>query len=149
MNLNQRKYPIAVALAVAAGAVVAFAMPAGAAVSIQSQSPPVSALSLANKAKLDANGAVVFTSVKYVCNPGGYASLTVTVTQAVDGAIASGSAYRSLELACTGAVQQITLPVTPTQRPFQRGIAFGQAVLEGCVPPACLTIRDEHNIEIV
>jgi hypothetical protein len=134
--------------AIGVGAAVALAVPAGAAVSLQSQSPPVAAVSLGNKATLDANGAVVFAPVRFNCAPGASATLQVKVTENVGNAIASGSAYEQIDL-CTGAVQRITVAVTPDQRPFKRGVAFGQAWLTSCNQFTCKTFRDFHNIQIV
>ena len=135
------------AAAVGAGAVVALAVPAGAAVSLQSQSPPVAAVKLGNRATLDANGAVVFTALGITCPPGASASYQVTVTEAVGNNIASGSTFDSVD-ACTGSRQNITVAVTPTQHPFRRGVAFGQARLDVCMF-TCKTFRDQHNVQIV
>jgi hypothetical protein len=141
------RFPLIAALAVSAGAVVAFALPAGAAVSLQSQSPPVAAVKLGDRAKLDAKGAVVFPTVKVTCSPGSFAQLTVQVTEAVGNDIASGSTSQEIE-PCTGKVQNLTIAVTPTNHPFRKGVAFGQAWLTVC-SFGCHTFRDEHNIQIV
>jgi hypothetical protein len=148
MKATRIRLALVAAGAIGVGAAVAFAVPAGAAVSLQSQSPPVAAVSLGNTATLDANGAVVFAPVKFTCTPGTFASLQVKVTENVGNAIASGSAFEQIDL-CTGAVQRITVAVTPDQKPFRKGVAFGQAWLTSCNQFACRTFRDFHNIQIV
>src|SRR5689334_171424 len=130
-------------LAVAAGAVLAFSMPAGAALSLQSQSPPDAQVKLGNTASLQANGAAVFTAVNVVCAPGSYATLEVRVTQAVRDTIASGQTVREIT-PCTGRPQKLQVAVTATQRPFVKGIAFGQAALYTSFGSA----RDEKTIRI-
>ena len=134
------------AAAVGAGAAMALALPAGAAVSLQSQSPPVGAVKLGNRATLDANGAVIFTALGVTCPPGTEAFYTVTVTEAVGNNIASGSVSSEVD-ACTGSPEQFSVAVTPTQHPFRTGVAFGQAQLTVC-SFTCKTFRDQHNVQI-
>ena len=133
--------------AIAAGAVLAFALPVDAAVSLQSESPPTAEVTLGDTAVLDAKGAVVFAPVNVVCQPGSYASLNVSVTQNVGSGIASGTTYTQIQQ-CTGSVQSFEIAVVPTQKAFRRGVAFGQASLYVCLY-TCHTALDEHNIEIV
>jgi hypothetical protein len=128
------------------GAVLAFGMPAGAAVSVQSQSPPIGTVKLGQTAKLDANGAVVFAPVKVTCRPGSFAHLTVTVAENVGGDIAGGTAYTDIE-PCTGTQQKLQIAVIPTQKAFRTGVAFGQATLQTCTT-TCLTSVDQHTITI-
>jgi hypothetical protein len=150
MKRLKGRLPALATAAIGVGAALAFAVPAGAAVSVQSQSPPVqAAASLGRKATLDANGAVVFPSVKLLCPAGAFASLSVTVTENVGGRIAKGSGFRD-NITCTGRQQSFRVAVTPDQRPFRKGVAFGQLVAFVCAPPQCNTnLRDEHNIQIV
>jgi hypothetical protein len=147
MTGKWRRFPLVATAAVGVGAALAFAVPAGAAVSVQSQSPPLSAVSLGSKARLDANGAVVFAPIKLACTPGAYTYLTVSVTQAIGNAIASGQTYTAVD-ECTGTQQKLSVAVTPTQRPFRKGVAFGQATLRVCTD-RCKTVVDQHNIQIV
>jgi hypothetical protein len=142
------RFPLVAAVAIGAGAAVAFALPAGAAVSVQSQSPGVSAVSLGSTATLDANGAVVFAPVKLACPAGTSAYLTVSVTENVGNAIASGAASMAID-PCTGKTQNVSVAVTPTQKPFRQGIAFGSANLSFCDSSRCSTAVDQHNIQIV
>jgi len=95
MKLTRPRLRLAAAIAIGSGAALALMLPAGAAVSLASQSPPVQVLKLGNKATLDANGAVVFAPVKVVCAPGSQAFLSVTVTENVNGFIASGASPMS------------------------------------------------------
>ena len=149
MKVRWARFPLIAGAAIAAGAMLAFALPAGASVSVQSQSPPVAAVSLGKKATLDANGAVIFPTVRITCQPGSVASLSVTVTENVGGHIAKGSITQQIG-SCTGSTQKFRLAVTPEQRAFRKGVAFGQAQFQVCqVMVACSTAVDEHNIEIV
>jgi hypothetical protein len=137
--------------AVGVGAALAFALPAGAAVSLQSQSPPVpSSVSLGKRATLDANGAVVFPSVKFVCATGQTANLSVIVTENVGGGrIAKGGGFRS-NVACTGSAQTLRIAVTPDNWAFRRGVAFGQLFASICSQFQCEDQQqDEHVIRIV
>ena len=146
--IKQSRLPIVVTGAIGVGAALAFAVPANAGVNVQSESPGVAAVALGAKARLDAEGAVVFAPVKVTCAPGSDAYLTVTVTQAVGDAIASGQRSRTIS-PCTGKPQKIELAVNPTQRPFRKGVAYGAAELGICTPARCTTVVDEHNIQIV
>lgn len=70
----------------------------------------------------------------------------MTVTEAVGNNIASGTAYTYVS--CTGNVQSVTVAVTPTQHPFRKGTAFGQARLSSCTTGGCLEASDERVIQI-
>ena len=148
MKVTRPRLPWVAAVAIGAGAALAVALPAGAAVSVASQSPPVQSVKLGNQATLDANGAVVFAPVKVVCAPGAQAYLSVTVTENVNGFIASGTANPILR-PCDGTTQKLQATVVPTQRAFKKGVAFGQAFLEVCDFNGCRNIADQHNIQIV
>jgi hypothetical protein len=141
-----KKYSLFAGAAVGVGAVLAFALPAGASVSVQSQSPASGTVKLGNNARLDANGAVVFPSVRITCQPGSFTTLTVAVTENVKGDIARG--VRSQSIDCTGGVQKFDLAVTPTTKAFVKGVAFGQAELDVCTSD-CRSYFDEHNVNIV
>jgi hypothetical protein len=132
--------------AIGLGAAVALAIPAGAAVSLQSESPPVAAVVLGNTAKLGAKGAVIFVPVSVTCPAGATGFLSVQVTEKSGGNIATGG--NGQEVTCTGSVQQLTLPVTANQEPFKKGVAFGEAQLSIC-QFFCDTFRDSHEIQIV
>jgi len=140
--------PLIAAAAIGLGVAVALAVPAGAAVSLQSQSPPVAAVSLGNTATLGAKGAVIFVPVEFTCQPGAFAFLSVQVTERVGGDIASGSASEQVTSSCTGSVHTVTMTIIPFQNPFKKGVAFGQASLSVC-QFQCQTFEDAHNIQIV
>jgi len=139
-------YPLVAAATIGIGAAIAFALPAGANVAVQSQSPSIHTVTLGRTAKLDANGAVVFAPVKLACTPGSTAYVSVKVTQNAGGRIASGQSYAQIK-PCAGKEQTLRISVTPTNVPFRRGVAFGQASLDVC-DPSCTTVSDEHNIQI-
>jgi hypothetical protein len=143
----KKKFALVVTGAISVGAALAFAMPASAGVNLQSESPGVGAVDLGKRARLDANGAVVFAPVTVACMPNAYAYLTVKVTQANGDSIASGQKTREVK-PCNGKKQKVELSVTPTQRPFRTGVAWGEAELSVCTN-YCRSLSDEHLITIV
>jgi hypothetical protein len=133
------------------GAALAYALPASAAVSVQSESPTVRAVQLGAKATLDANGAVVFTPITFACTVGGTARLEVTVTQNVGDVITSGNKVTWIT-ECTGRAQSMEVTLTPAagQKPFRTGVAFGSVTLDVHDPTSRYgTVTDEHTIQIV
>jgi len=92
---------------------------------------------------------VIFAPIKVTCQPrfvrlpAGQGS-----PENVDNAIASGISSEPLD-ECTGTVQKVSVAVTPDQKPFKTGVAFGHAWLDVCGPFSCKTFRDFHNIQIV
>jgi hypothetical protein len=152
MRLTRPRLRALAAAAIGAGAALALVLPAGADVSVASQSPPVSLVQLDNQATVDSNGAVT-ASVRIDCSPVPYYSfrhLSVSVTEKVNGAIASGTTAIDIE-SCDGAALQLPVAVMPTQRPFKKGVAFGQASLQLCQYQyaVCITMSDQHDIQIV
>jgi hypothetical protein len=147
MKITRTRGQLLAAGAIALGATFAFALPAGAAVS--SQSPPTAVLKLANQANIDANGAVVFVPLRFTCRPGSQAYVSAEITENVGGFIASGSGSTRNELNCSGKAQSVTLAVTPTQRAFAKGVAFGEAYLQVCNSNGCQTVADQRNVQIV
>ncbi|MEV4629703.1 hypothetical protein AB0J90_25900 [Micromonospora sp. NPDC049523] len=148
MKMSRFRASALALVAIAVGGVIAFALPAGAAVSVQSESPSVAVVSLGAKARLDANGAVVFAPVKVACTPGGSAYLVVEVTQAVGNGIAKGEKVFTVP-ECTGDQQKINVAVTPDLKPYRKGVAFGSARLDVCDQTGCKSVYDERKIEIV
>jgi hypothetical protein len=139
-----------IAAAIAAGAILAVAVPAGAAVRVQSESPSGAVVNLRNNATLGARGAVVTVPVATICPRGITANLSVAVTQRVGNGIASGAAYEGV--ACTGDRQVTRVPVTARAggKPFKAGVAYGQAYLSFYDPRfGYVEVDDEHNITIV
>ncbi|GGL04823.1 hypothetical protein [Mangrovihabitans endophyticus] len=147
MRRGKWTVPAVAAAAVSVGAALAFAVPASAGVNLQSESDATAAVKLGANARLDAKGAVVFAPVYLTCTPGSDSYLQVSVTQAVGNDIASGSRYREID-DCTGERQKIQVSVTPTNHPFQRGVAFGEAMLTVCDYRGCTSPYDEHTIRI-
>jgi hypothetical protein len=147
MKLPTSRLPLVTLGALAAGATLAVALPAGAAVSVQSESAPVKALSLGDTARLDAKGAVVFTPMTVTCMPGRTAYLSVGITQSIGSGIATGAAGR--EVPCTGTPQEIQVSVTPADRAFHIGTAYGEASALACNRYGCSRLFDEHVIRIV
>jgi hypothetical protein len=141
------KFALVATAAIGVGAALAFAMPASAGVNLQSESPGVGVLDLGKRARLDANGAVVFAPVTVACAPGTTAYLTVKVTQAIGDSIASGQKSRSVS-PCNGQKKKVELSITPTQRPFRTGVAYGEAELSVCNYYTCTTLYDEHLVTI-
>ena len=76
------------------------------------------------------------------------AYLSVRVTENVGGFIASGET-NVLGAECTGGKVKLTAAVTPTQRAFRKGVAFGQAFLTVCDLNGCKTLVDQRNVDIV
>jgi len=149
MKLSRSRLRLFTTVAIAAGAAVALALPAGAAVSVASQSPPVQVLTLGDTATLDAKGAVVFAPVQVVC-PAGYTvyNLTVSLAERVGGALASGSGSASVA-PCDGTPHEVQVVIVPTQQPFKKGVAYGQASVSMYSSYNYLSGTDEHNVQIV
>jgi hypothetical protein len=147
MKAIRMRIPLIAAAAIGLGAAVALVtVPAGAAVSLQSQSPPVAAISVGDTALLGAKGAVIYVPVSVTCPAGSIGFLSVQVAEKSGSGIASGGTGQ--EVNCTGSVQQLTVPITPNQEPFKKGVAFAQAYLSVC-QFQCDTFTDAHNIQIV
>jgi hypothetical protein len=136
--------------AVVVGAVLAVAVPAGAAVQVQSESPSGAVVNLRNTATLGARGAVITVPVVSICPAGVTATVGAEVTQRVGNGIAAGSAYESIT--CTGERQTTRLKVTASAsgKPFKAGVAFGEAYLNFFDPRfGFVEVDDAHNITIV
>lgn len=120
MNLTRSKLGVA---AIAVGGVLAFAVPAGATVNLQSESPGAPVIKIAKQAKLKANGAATVVTLNVTCPAGWLFTATASVTQTV-GSITTGGSNHSSETVCTGAVQKVKVPVTASPAPFQPGVAY-------------------------
>lgn len=147
MNTRTLLRPAIAGAGVAAAAVLAFALPAGASVNVQSSSPAVASLKLGQKATIEANGAVVFAPTKVKCPAGYTAYVNVRITEAVGDNIAAGS--ESVSVPCTGRVQNITLNVSPSEHPFKKGVAWGSAELDIYGPNGNIEATDAHTIQLV
>jgi hypothetical protein len=110
--------------ALAIGAVLAFALPAGAAVNLQSESGGGSAIKIVKNAQLKAKGAATIVTVSVACPTGSSFDLDVSVTQAVSGnktTSGSGNAYNQ---ACTGGFTKVKVAVPASPAPFKKGVAY-------------------------
>ncbi|WP_433076047.1 hypothetical protein ACQP1P_30685 [Dactylosporangium sp. CA-052675] len=136
--------------ALALGAVLAFAVPAGAAVNLQSESSGTAAIKIVKQAKLKANGAATIVTVSVTCPTGSRFSLSVDVTQTVTPTTTThGGGYLG-EQWCTGATQKVKVPVTSTGAPFEAGVAYavGHANIYGSIGYVNLdTGREIVNVE--
>jgi hypothetical protein len=133
------------AVAIAAGAMLAFVVPSSADVSVDS--PSVAAVIIQSPATLEARGAAVTVQVTAVCTPGAYAYLYVNVTQRVGGDIANGSGSADIPV-CTGGAQTFGVVVAANGSPFRKGTAFGSADLYVSSYPSGHA-EDQRDIEIV
>jgi hypothetical protein len=87
-------------------------------------SPSVAAIRLGS-GKIAARGAVAYTSAIIACPAGAQAFIQVQLTERSGNGIAQG--YGNAQPLCTGNIQDISVPVTASIKPFVRGTAFGQA----------------------
>lgn len=121
----------AAAGAVAAGILVALAVPGSAAVAVLS-SPEVWQLQVGPDAVLQAKGAAVSVPVRFTCPAGRSAFLDLSLTQRISNQAVSGSRFTSVQ--CTGAEQQLVVSVIAQtgSRTFKTGSAFVDAALNSC-----------------
>jgi len=144
------KIPIAAKAAALAAMVisagVAYALPAGADVSILS--PPVAAVQIGSPATLDAKGAVLVVPVTTVCAPGAtFTDVFLQVVETVGSGIASGTA--DVDVSCTGGFNTIDVVVFAENKPFRKGTAFASAQFAVCDFDGCRTATDQREIRVV
>ncbi|MET7421414.1 hypothetical protein [Dactylosporangium sp. NPDC005555] len=120
MNVTRSKLGVA---ALAIGGVLAFAVPAGAAVNLQSESPGAPTVKIVKQAKLKANGAATIVTLTVTCPAGWTFSANASVTQTV-GSITTGGSNHTADTTCTGVAQKVKIPVTASPAPFQLGVAY-------------------------
>ncbi|WP_432972504.1 hypothetical protein [Dactylosporangium sp. CA-233914] len=132
--------------ALALGAVLAFAVPAGAAVNLQSESSGGSAVKIVKTAKLKANGAATIVTVNVTCPAGAHYQLQVDVTQTVSPTSTThGSGYLNNQ-ACTGATEKVKVPVTSQGAPFKSGVAYAVGHLDVYGQNAYVTLNTGREI---
>lgn len=136
---------IAAVLAILAGAAGAFALPAGADVSILS--PPVAAVQVGSPATLVARGAAVSVPVVTVCAPGGSGFLILEVVEAVGGDVARGVTFVE-PISCTGTFQTINVVVTAEGERFRKGVGFASAEFTVFDSTGTLSSDDQREIRI-
>ncbi|WP_426503996.1 hypothetical protein ACPPVO_41155 [Dactylosporangium sp. McL0621] len=112
--------------ALALGAVLAFAVPAGAAVNLQSESGGAPAIKIVKQAQLKAKGAATVVTVNVTCPAGSEYSLYVTVTQTVSGSSTTNGSGSLDRQTCTGATEKVKVHVAVAGggAPFKKGDAY-------------------------
>jgi len=137
---------VAAAAAVLLSGAVAFALPAGADVSISS--PPVAGVQIGSPATVDARGAAVTVPVTTVCAAGAsFASVSVTIAQTSRGGVARGSG--GANVSCTGTLNTVGVTILANDKPFKPGVAFAQADLAVCDFTGCRQSEDQREIRVV
>lgn len=134
-----------VAAALMCGAGLTLAIPMLPAVG--QSSPPGNAIRLKSPAVIADRGAVVFATISFTCPAGDEPSLSLTITERSGHFIAQGFGNPPQEV-CTGDNQKATVAVTPSNRPFVAGTAFGQASLFDCSFDGCSNSTDQGNIKL-
>jgi hypothetical protein len=110
--------------ALALGAVLAFALPAGASVNLQSESSGGSILKIAKNAQIKAKGAATVVTLTLTCPAGARAQVAVDVAQAVNGnTVVRGSGYAN-DVTCTGGAQKLKIAVLAGPAPWKLGVAY-------------------------
>jgi hypothetical protein len=135
-----------VAAALMVGGGLALALPMLPAVG--QSSTPVGGIRLQTSGTYADGGAVAFVTVLVACPPGDEPGVSVSLTERSGHAIASGSGSPAA-LVCTGGIQAVKIAVTPTNKPFVTGTAFGQADLFDCNPFECFSVTDQRNVKLV
>lgn len=136
---------IAAVVAVAAGAVGATAIPAGA--DVGAQSPPIAGVQVGSPARIGSWGAVVTVPITVLCIAGGQGYAVVEVEQASGPLIAGGVGSTDL-ITCDGTSTSVPVAVPSVTVPFRLGSAFATAVFEVCDSTGCLQARDQREIRI-
>jgi len=112
-------------------------------------SPPVAAIRLSSPARIADRGAVAFVPVLIACPAGDQPGIQVQLTERSGHAIAQGFGS-GFNVVCTGGIQRVVIAVTPTNKPFVAGVAFGQAQMFDCSPfVGCATGNDQRNVKLV
>ncbi|HET8657817.1 MAG TPA: hypothetical protein VFM55_02340 [Micromonosporaceae bacterium] len=137
---------LAALLAVIVGGAIAFALPAGADVSVMS--PPLAGVQIGSPATLVAKGAAISVPVTVICAPGGTGQLYVEVTQRSGGNIATGATW-VYDISCTGSFQTIDVVVSASGEPFRKATALVSARFTVCEYwYDCLTGTDQREIQV-
>lgn len=113
-----------VAGAIAVGAALAVALPASAAVQLQSESPARGVAKIVKNAKLKANGAAGVVTFDVNCVPLRDFDSSVKVSQRVGGKVTSGDTY-VYNIRCEAdGTNRVKASVVPGPKPFKTGVAF-------------------------
>jgi hypothetical protein len=133
--------------ALALGAACGLAGTVGMLPAVGQSSPPSSPVILGGTARIIDRGAVAKPFAYVVCQPGDFASLTISLSERSGGGIASGTGFGD-PINCTGQIQTITVPVPASGKPFVKGTAFGQATLFDCGFNFCGQATNSHNVKL-
>ena len=146
MRTVQRRYRAALG-AVAAGAVVALAVPGSAAVAVLS-SPGVWQVHVGPEAVLQAKGAAVSVPLRYTCPQGQFAYLDLSLTQRSGNQAVTGSRTQSVQ--CTGSEENLVVNVLAQtgSRIFKTGPAFVEANLNSCGYMCGVFVSDSRTVYV-
>jgi hypothetical protein len=145
-NPMKMKFRSKVAAVVMCGAGLALAVPMLPAVGLNST--PVAALRLQSSGTFADGGAVAFATALVACPAGDQPGLSITLTEKSGHAIAQGSGSPPA-LVCTGGIQTVKVAITPENKPFVAGTAFGQADFFDCNLGGCASSNAQGNVKLV
>jgi hypothetical protein len=133
-------------LALLVGGGLAAAIPGLAAVG--ESSPPGSPDILVSPAQIVDKGAAALVRVQVLCQPDDWShTLTVSLNEKSGNGIASGTSPMEA-VPCTGQTEVVTVPITPTPKPFTRGTAYGQLSFQDCGFSGCVTSTDARSVTL-
>ncbi|GAA2641241.1 hypothetical protein GCM10010399_88810 [Dactylosporangium fulvum] len=132
--------------ALALGAVLAFAVPAGAAVNLQSESGGTPTIKIAKTARLKANGAATVATVNVTCPVGNWYSTYVEVVQTVNPTSTTRGNGSIINQRCSGFTEKVKVPVTASGAPFQVGVAYAVGQLEVTGPIGYINVNTGREI---
>jgi hypothetical protein len=92
---------------------------------VEQTSPPGSPDILLS-AQLVTRGAAANVSVQYLCFPGDFPSIQVTLNQRSGNATTSGTSFLTPPLTCDGLIHTVPILITAAPKPFVQGTALGQ-----------------------
>jgi hypothetical protein len=121
---DRKRGRLVVAGAIAVGAALAVALPASAAVQVQSESPARGVAKIVKNAKLKANGAAGVVTFDVNCVPREGFDANVKVSQRVGGKVTSGDSYLSNIRCEADGTNKVKASVVPGPKPFKPGVAF-------------------------
>ena len=121
---NRKKARLIVAGAIAIGGALAVAVPASAAVQLQSESPAQGVAKINTKAQLKANGAAGVVTFQVNCVPRQTFASTVQVSQRVGGQVTSGQTYIYSTRCEADGTNKVKASVVPSKKPFKPGVAY-------------------------
>jgi hypothetical protein len=101
-----------------------------------------------SRGTLVARGAAVDVPIEVICNATGPASVSVVLTQRVNGGLAQG--HGSTQVGCIGSRQRITIRVTanPTGKAFRAKNAVADSSIFGCNETLCGQEQDSTVIRV-